>query len=59
MILLIIASLIFLALLVFSFLKHPKKLLILSMCVILLIVCNFVNEIQASWEHETPSVKGL
>lgn len=52
MILLIISTLIFLALLALFFLSNPKKILILSVCVILLVICNFINEIQAAYEED-------
>lgn len=50
MILLILSSLIFIALLVATFIKIPKKLIVISACVCLLIIVNFLNEIQADNE---------
>ena len=43
MILLIIATLLFLALIIINFIKVPSKLLILCACVSLLLVVNFMN----------------
>lgn len=46
MILLTISCLIFVALIVVSFLNFSKKLLVLSSCICLLVLINFLNEIQ-------------
>jgi hypothetical protein len=50
MILLIVSVLLFLGLIAMFVLKSNKKLMILSALVILLVVCNFLNELQAAIE---------
>ena len=52
MILFILAIITFLALLAINFLTVPKKLAILSATVVLLILLNFINEIQAFSESK-------
>jgi hypothetical protein len=47
MMLLIAAVLLFVALVAVAFLEVKRKLEVLAACVVLLIVCNFVNEIRA------------
>lgn len=50
MILLIFSCLIFIALLLTTFIQIPQKLIVVSACVCLLIIVNFINEIQADNE---------
>lgn len=49
---LILASVLFLILIIAAFIQHKHKLIAMSVCVTLLLVCNFINEIRAS-THQT------
>lgn len=55
MILLIFSILIIIALVAIFFLKIPHKIMILSICVIILVILNFVNEIQAFYDEDIPT----
>lgn len=54
MILLIATGLLFLALVAFSAIKMEKKVMALGGCVILLVLCNFANEIAAASQLDAP-----